>query len=216
MPDPLDDLRERLLRGGIAPAYVSRLVEELADHAADVEDHLVASGMTRGAARFAALHRLGAPADLAAPILADGRFRSWFSRMPALVFVAAPVLLQAALTILAAVVLRVTATRDVASLTPLAGTLSIALLIAPAAIAWWLTWSAHQRRLPPVWPLLGAAATAVAAAATQLSVGLPQASAQGHVAVALGLPDLLAVLAIALPALAPLTLFRVLEIRPHA
>lgn len=34
--------------------------------------------------------------------------------------------------------------------------------------------------------------------------------------VALGLPDLLAVLAIALPALAPLTLFRVLEIRPHA
>jgi hypothetical protein len=36
MPKPFDELRERLLRAGIAPRYVRRYLSELADHLADI------------------------------------------------------------------------------------------------------------------------------------------------------------------------------------
>ena len=109
-----------------------------------------------------------------------------------------------------------TATRDVGSLAALAGQLSIALLATPVAIAWWLGWAAQRRRMPLLWPLTGTMTIVLAAAACQLGVGLPQASAQGYIAVTLGLPAALPTLAVMIAALAPHVLLRTRETSARA
>jgi hypothetical protein len=59
MPKPLRELRERLLRAGIAPRHVWRYLRELTEHLADLRTEEIAAGHSPAEAENAALARLG-------------------------------------------------------------------------------------------------------------------------------------------------------------
>ena len=65
MAKPLNELRERLLRAGVAPRHVRRYLTELADHLADLRAEEERAGRSRVDAESAALARLGRMDDLA-------------------------------------------------------------------------------------------------------------------------------------------------------
>lgn len=80
------DLREKLLRAGIAPRHVRRFLAELRHHHDDLIAEERAHGVTGAAADAAALDRLGSQAELAAALLAKPELRSMTARYPWLVF----------------------------------------------------------------------------------------------------------------------------------
>ena len=86
MPNKLDELRERLLRGGVAPRHVRRYVRELREHLADLTAEERAAGRAPADAESAALARLGNIDDLAEAMIGQRQFRSWTNRAPWLTF----------------------------------------------------------------------------------------------------------------------------------
>jgi hypothetical protein len=201
-----DTLVERLLRAGISPARVARYNAELDEHLADLTDELIASGLPPDQAHAAALDRLGDPETLAASMLAEPRLRSLPSRLPALVWLALPVLAQLGVVALLAVLLVAAGRQGLAPLAP--AIIDPLLLLAPLGIAWSIAASALRRRAAIGWPLAGMLATLHVATALDLGIG-PDA-----VAVSLGgpAPDVLALYA--LTAIAPfLLLHRNLRVR---
>jgi hypothetical protein len=93
-----EHLRERLLKGGIAPRHVRRYLRELSDHFDDLALAEREAGQNEEAALAIARARLGAEDNLAAAMLARPELRSWAARLPWLVFgVAPPLAMMAAL-----------------------------------------------------------------------------------------------------------------------
>lgn len=92
MGKPLDEIRERLLRGGVAPRHVRRYVSELADHLADLTAEEERAGRRRADAELAALARLGSIDALTQAMTERRHLRSWSARAPWAVFGLAPVL----------------------------------------------------------------------------------------------------------------------------
>jgi hypothetical protein len=86
MPNKLDELRERLLRAGVAPRHVRRYLRELTDHLADLTAEEIAAGRAGAEAENVALARLGNIDDLAEAMIRQRKFRSWASRAPWLTF----------------------------------------------------------------------------------------------------------------------------------
>jgi hypothetical protein len=86
MPNKLDELRERLLRAGVAPRHVRRYLRELAEHLADLTAEERAAGHSGAEAENAALARLGDIDELAEAMIRQRQFRSWASRAPWLTF----------------------------------------------------------------------------------------------------------------------------------
>ncbi len=197
----MHELRDRLLRAGIAPAAVDRYLGELRDHLDDLVDELTASGLSPTVARDTALHRLGDADRLAAPMLADRRFRSLASRAPLLAWCALPLLALAGLAVVLtiAVVAAVRTGLLSADLGALAGLL---LLVAPIAIGWSLVADAIRRRAPLRWPLAGIALTIALGAALQLQVDA------GAIAVSLTAPAWPQLAVYGLLTLVPLALSR--------
>lgn len=79
----LEPLRGDLIRRGLPPGYVTRLIRELEDHRADLAERGRAAGP-------GADGPLGRPGDLADLIVAQYRARSAFGRHPVLTFLIAP------------------------------------------------------------------------------------------------------------------------------
>ncbi len=75
-------LRERLLRGGVAPKHVRRMIAELRDHHADLFAEAFSGGCSMEDAEMQAAIRLGDADTLAAEIIARPELRSWMSRWP--------------------------------------------------------------------------------------------------------------------------------------
>jgi hypothetical protein len=69
MAKPFHELRERLLRAGVAPRHVRRYLTELTDHLADLRAEEERAGRSRADAESAALVRLGGMDDLAKALL---------------------------------------------------------------------------------------------------------------------------------------------------
>jgi hypothetical protein len=90
MATPLHELRERLLRAGVAPRHVRRYLRELSEHLADLTAEEAAAGRDRADAETAALARLGGVDQLAEAMTRRSEFRSWACRAPWLTFGAAP------------------------------------------------------------------------------------------------------------------------------
>jgi len=193
----MHELRDRLLRSGIAPAMVDRYVGELRDHLDDIVDELTAAGLPPAEARDAALLRLGAAEHLAAPMLADHRFRSFASRAPLLAWLALPLLAQAGLAALLTTIV-VLAARNGLPPGDIGAIAGLLLLLAPIAIGWSLVAGAWRRRTALAWPALGIAATIVLGAALNLQID-PTA-----IAVSLATPALPQLALYALLTLAPL------------
>lgn len=102
MPQPCPEasftqLRERLLRAGIAPRHVCRYLSELTDHLADLTAEEQTRGLSPEAAHAAALTRLGDTKTLAATMISQPRLRSLSARIPWAVFGLVPLLSLAVL-----------------------------------------------------------------------------------------------------------------------
>ena len=82
MAKPFNELRERLLRAGVAPRYVRRYLTELTDHLADLRAEEERAGRSRADAEAAALVRLGGMDDLAKAMIEQRQFQSWCVRAP--------------------------------------------------------------------------------------------------------------------------------------
>jgi hypothetical protein len=99
MSKPFDELRERLLRAGVAPKHVGRYLNELADHFNDLRAEEERAGRSPTDAESAAFARLGGMDDLACAMIAERQFQSPFRsfcvRAPWAVFGVAPVILLA-------------------------------------------------------------------------------------------------------------------------
>ena len=89
----LNALRTSLRDGGVSPAYINRLMSELDDHYADLEQEERATGREPTAAADEALMRLGQQDTIAAQVLAKPELRSWSNRWPWIVSLLSPVLL---------------------------------------------------------------------------------------------------------------------------
>ncbi|HLY05972.1 MAG TPA: hypothetical protein VKR31_09515 [Rhizomicrobium sp.] len=91
-----DDVKERLLRAGIAPRHVRRYIAELADHFDDLVSEAMAGGRPRSASERDARVRLGSDQDLAKVMLDRSELRAWSARYPWAVFVLGPAVLPIA------------------------------------------------------------------------------------------------------------------------
>lgn len=88
----LCELRERLLRAGVAPRHVRRYLTELREHLADLTAEEERAGRNRAEAEALALARLGRVDDLARTMIERPALRSWTARVPWAVLGAGPVL----------------------------------------------------------------------------------------------------------------------------
>jgi hypothetical protein len=84
------DLRESLLRAGVAPRHVRRYLAELKDHLADLTAEEEGTGRSRADAESAALARLGDMDELAKAMIEKRQFQSWCARAPWAMFGVAP------------------------------------------------------------------------------------------------------------------------------
>src|SRR6476661_1814466 len=105
MAKPFHELRERLLRAGIAHRHARRYLCELADHLADLRAEEERAGRSRADAESAALVRLGTMDDLAKAMIGQPQLQSWCVRAPWAMFGLAPLFLLAAAYLLACVYL---------------------------------------------------------------------------------------------------------------
>jgi hypothetical protein len=83
---PFENLREILLKGGVAPRHVRRYIRELDEHLDDITAQQCAAGYDGEDAAIRARARLGDDSELAAAMLEQKSLRSVPARMPWLVF----------------------------------------------------------------------------------------------------------------------------------
>jgi hypothetical protein len=164
-----DELREQLLRAGIAPRHVRRTLTELRHHHDDLIAEENAHGITGPAADAAAMARLGSNDELAAALLAKPQLRSMTARLPWLVFAILPpftLVLGSVLWVIAMLLvgfksgalvpdhrnnLPIPAWYDWTASSMM---FAVNFLIVPAQ-AFLLAWMAERQRMKLVWPLLG-------------------------------------------------------------
>ena len=95
MSKRFNELRERLLRAGMAPRHVRRYLTELEDHLADLQAQEKSAGQTAQDADAAALLKLGSEDELFNAMRQEGRLRSWCARAPWATFGLAPLVVLA-------------------------------------------------------------------------------------------------------------------------
>jgi hypothetical protein len=105
MPTQFQELRERLLRAGVAPRHVRRYLSELTDHLADLRAEEERAGRSRADAEAAAFARLGGVDDLAKAMIERRGVRSWCARAPWAMFNVAPLLFLAGVYFVACFIL---------------------------------------------------------------------------------------------------------------
>ncbi len=88
----LCELRERLLRAGVAPRHVRRYLTELREHWADLTAEEERAGRTPAEAAAQALTRLGRVEELASTMIERPELRSWTAQAPWAVLGVGPVL----------------------------------------------------------------------------------------------------------------------------
>jgi hypothetical protein len=105
MRKPFRELREQLLRAGVAPRHVRRYLTELADHFADLRAEENRPGRSPADAEVTAMARLGSMDNLANAMIEQRQFQSWCARVPWAMFSIAPALVLAAAWIVALFIL---------------------------------------------------------------------------------------------------------------
>lgn len=165
MSKPFDELRERLLRDGIAPRRVRRYIAELEDHLNELR--------AQEGSEAAALARLGTAESLAKPMLDRREFRSWTARAPWAVMMLGPTftMIATGYALGFGVVELMHFYRGNAPLPggvwpmPLQNFVhawaAFTVLILPLMIGWAAAAIAIRQRLHPLWPLIGLALFAV-------------------------------------------------------
>lgn len=193
MPKPFNELRERLLKSGVAPRHVRRYISELADHLADLTTEEERNGRSRADAESAALHRLGGMDDLAQAMIEHRQFQSWSSRAPWAAFGLAPLLFLAASWCVALLILWSGWNIFLpGSDTPFVRIDGLAIVYfgvgrliffgAPILISWGIGMVAIRQRLKPVWPAAGLLLIALIGGTLKVGVMRPDAGSRvGHI-----------------------------------
>jgi hypothetical protein len=217
MASPFNQLRERLLRAGVAPQHVRRYLNELADHFNDLRAEEERAGRSAAEAESAAFARLGGTDDLANAMIAQRQFQSPFRsfcvRAPWAAFGLAPVLLLAAGYLVACSILASGWSIFLSgSETPFVKVSGIAevyfgigrmlYLASPVLIGWAITLVAARQQLKLLWPTIGllliacigAGAQVHASRSTTVSSGIPLGAT--HVVLSLNAANASKVLAI--------------------
>lgn len=173
-------LSQRLLRAGIAPRRVQRLIAELEAHFADLVAEQRSAGLSQAQSESRAAVRLGTDDVLIANLLARPELQSWARQWPWLAFVLLPLLalaVQFVLSMMAAVgviafstrVLAMTAVHPGAVPWIVAGLEAYGVWVAPVAAAGAACFLAVRCAAPLAWPVLGCALIALLGAATNAS-----------------------------------------------
>lgn len=195
MAKPFHELRERLLRAGVAPRHVRRYLAELSDHLADLRAEEERAGRSRADAGRAALMRLGSVDDLARAMEEKPQLRSWCARAPWAVFGVAPLLLMLAAYFVAGFILWSGWKMFMpGAITPFGGqvpgpiygleniyfqTGRMIYFGAPIFIGWAIGFVAARQRLKALWPVIGLAIVALIGSAARVHAVRPAASGSG-------------------------------------
>jgi len=189
-------LAERLLRAGVAPRHVTRLVSELQAHFEDLVAEARSTGLSLAESESQAANRLGAEDVLAARIIAQPELRSWARQWPWLAFALLPLLflvLQFVLSMVASVgvvsfstqVLGMTASHPGSVPWICEALETYALWVAPPTAAGAACFFAARLRAPLFWPLVGSMLVALVGAMTnagfEWSSTVPKASLSGGI-----------------------------------
>jgi hypothetical protein len=185
MATPFGDLRERLLRAGLAPRHVRRYLTELAEHLADVAAAEQRAGRSDADAQAAALHRIGTNDDLARAMIEQRELRSWSARAPWAIFCLVPLLLLAAAYLIACLILWSGWMMFLpAAQTPFGPRLHGLAVVyfgvgkllyfgAPVLLGWGIGLIAARQRIGALWPTVGMLVTAVLAASARIHASRP-------------------------------------------
>jgi hypothetical protein len=211
MAKPFHELRERLLRAGVAPRHVRRYLTELADHLADLRAEEERAGRSRADAESAALLRLGGMEDLARAMIQQRQLQSWSARAPWAIFGLAPLLFLAAAYFIASFILWSGWKIFLPGIdTPFVPINGLAILyfgigwslytFAPIAIGWAIELIAARQRFNLVWPTIGVSLIALIGGTAKVHTHRPTyPGGAGHVSMSLalgptvqGIPDGLA------------------------
>jgi hypothetical protein len=173
MSAPFKDLRERLLRGGVAPRHVTRYLSELREHLDDLIAKESSAGRSIETATRSALALLGPEKQLAEVMLARTRFRSWTSRVPWAVFTVAPlaalISVYFATQILAVIIVELFGSGITHEPMQVPGWFSafystvidFNLYLLPLLCGWVLSVLAIRQRMALAWPIIGLCVVAV-------------------------------------------------------
>ncbi|MGC2636462.1 MAG: permease prefix domain 1-containing protein [Acidobacteriaceae bacterium] len=202
---PFRELRERLLRAGVAPRHVSRYLAELSDHLSDLTAEEARGGLSRADAASAALARLGDTDRLAAAILGKPQLQSWSARAPWAAFALAPLCLLAAAYLLACLWLWLgwhaflpAADTPFGGHThgPVYGFQNLCFqagkyfyIAAPLLVGWSIALVAARQRLRAAWPMVGCALVAWMGATARITASrtlVPRGL--GHITMAFFIP----------------------------
>ncbi len=188
------ELREQLLRAGVAPRHVRRYLTELNEHLADLIGEEERAGRKPADAKAAALARLGKVEDLARTMTERPELRSWTARSPWLVLGAAPILMLACAWSAALVILwsgwRWFLAAEPTPFVPVRG-LAIGYFgagrmlyeWAPVLLGWWVVALTARQRLHVGWPAFGLAWLALLGATGMVEVNRPHLTLPGHVGI---------------------------------
>lgn len=204
MAQLFDELREHLLRAGVAPRHVRRYLRELADHLADLTAEQEHAGLSRKDAEIAALARLGSAHELARAMIRQPQFRSWCVRAPWAMFTVVPLLLLAAAYLFACLYLwfgwnAFLPGADTPFGAPAGSMYSFAniyfqagkfsYIVAPLLVGWGIVLTAARQRLKAAWPLLALALIAAMGATAQIQASRGALPASlGHISMTFFVP----------------------------
>jgi len=190
------ELRERLLRAGVAPRRVRRYLGELTDYFADLTAEEQHAGRSLSEAQSAALARLGKAEDLAQALIERSRFRSWCARAPWAMFGFGPLILLGAAYLVACLYLWCgwnffLPGTDTPFGPPVAPTYSFANIYfqagkfyyysAPILVGWIIGIIAARQRLKAIWPVLGLGLIAWMGATAQVHASRSAVAGYGHI-----------------------------------
>jgi hypothetical protein len=193
MRKPFHELRERLLRAGVAPRHVRRYLSELRDHLADLTAEEERAGRSRAEAESAALVRLGGMDDLAKAMIEQRQVQFWCVRAPWAMFGLAPILCLAGAYFVACFILWSgwkmflpgTDTPFVRLDGPAIFYFGVGRLLyytAPILVGWGIGLVAARQRLNAVWPTFGLVLLALIGATAQVHASRPAVpGGVGHV-----------------------------------
>jgi hypothetical protein len=184
MPKSFKELRERLLRAGVAPRHVRRYLAELADHLADLRAEEQRAGRSPADAESAALRRLGGMDDLAKAMIGQRQFQSWSVRAPWAMFGLAPLFLLGGAYFVACLILWSGWKIFLPGTdTPFVRIDGVAIFYfgvgrllyysAPFLIGWGIGLMAARQRFAPVWPTLGLVLIAMVGSSAEVHASRP-------------------------------------------
>lgn len=183
MPKSFHELREQLLRAGVAPRHVRRYVGELTDHLADLRAEEVHSGGNAADAESAALARIGNMDDLATAMIEKRHFQSWCARVPWAMFSLAPAMVLTAAWFVALFILWSGWQIFLpGAATPLGTRVDgfanlyfqfgkAIYFFAPIVVGWGIGVIAARQRLRAIWPAVGLLLIALIGGASEVHAG---------------------------------------------